>query len=170
MGDGLYRFSQTLDESIVMLRANSDRKIVFRISKYIVSILKAEPWYPQYIKERYQYFSYRFFNLLPFPGFLLKSAYFLELEQIPQDEQWTESWYLTRVKRIFMHMCRKNQNREDEMDKHRRNKLAKLEDNNSLDTGNVSSYFASNSEKQKSGYMAPAILKFLDELNIEDFV
>ena len=67
-------------------------------------------------------------------------------------------------------MCRKNQNREDEMDKHRRNKQAKLEDNNSLDTGNVSSYFASNSEKQKSGYMAPAILKFLDELNIEDFV
>ena len=170
IGEGLWRFSTTIEESFIMLNLNRDRLIVFCIVKYLMSILKAEPWYPQYMKERYQYFMFRFFHLPPYQGFLLKSAFYKELEQVSDDDHWKEPWYMSRVKCIILHMCRKDENRDKNIEAHREQMDAKLEDADYLDSGKLPSYFASSTEKYKSGYMAPAILKILDGLNIEDFV
>ncbi|CAL4120906.1 unnamed protein product, partial [Meganyctiphanes norvegica] len=169
IGNGAWRFSQALEENYIMLNLSRDQKIVFLISKYLVSILKAEPWYPEEVKRRFCYFDSTLFKLPAPQGFLLKSSFFKELERVPGKRNWDECYYLDRIKCIFLHMCRQNTYRDDLLySLLPRNE--KIIEAGNLDSGKVPSYFASSSQMQTAGYLAPAIFEQLSKMQLEDFV
>ncbi|CAL4122382.1 unnamed protein product [Meganyctiphanes norvegica] len=163
------RFSQALEENYIFLNLGKHKKMIFLFCKYFVSVLKAEGWYPENLKKRYKYFDYRQYKLPTPQGFLLKSSFFRELERVPDDKYWTPSHYLNRTKSIFLHMCRKNEYKESLFKSLLQNKEIHI-DTKQLDSGLVPPYFASGTEKQNAGYLAPTILMFLNQLNTNDFV
>ncbi|CAL4256325.1 unnamed protein product, partial [Meganyctiphanes norvegica] len=169
IGNGEWRFSQALEENYIMLKLNEDQKNVFLISKYLVSILKAEPWYPEKVKRRFSYFNSTLFKLPAPQGFLIKSSFFKELERVPEYKMWHEQYYLDRIKCIFLHMCRQNSHRDELLHSFLPDSEKIIEAGN-LDSGKVPSYFASSSQMQTAGYLAPTIFEKLNQWKIEDFV
>ncbi|CAL4091024.1 unnamed protein product, partial [Meganyctiphanes norvegica] len=168
IGNGEWRFSQTLEESFTMLNLNKDMKCVFLITKYIVSALKAEPWYPEDVKKRYWYFNSKSFKLPAPQGFLMKSAFFEELEKVPKEEYWEESWYLVRIKSIFLRMCRQC-NQRDEILKSIKPNMSSKDTTKELECGKVPSYFAKETQRPTAGYLAPIIFNILETMDIKDF-
>ncbi|CAL4067999.1 unnamed protein product, partial [Meganyctiphanes norvegica] len=102
---GEKRCSTTLEEQFIMQQLSSGQRFVFIIAKLLVSKLKTEKWAPKKFKERFTFFSTKQF-ILPAPtGFLLKSAFFQELERVNNPEDWKENCIVDRLKGIFYCMC-----------------------------------------------------------------
>ncbi|CAL4061868.1 unnamed protein product, partial [Meganyctiphanes norvegica] len=169
IGNGYWRFSQALEENYIMLNLSIDQKNVFVISKYLISNLKAEPWYPVKTRKRFWYFNSKMFKLPTPQGFLLKSSFFKELERVPEHEKWHAQYYLDRIKCIILHMCRQKSFRDKIFDALDQKNDIKLEPGE-LDSGKVPSYFASSTQMQTAGYLAPFIFKKLNTMKIEDFL
>ncbi|CAL4121779.1 unnamed protein product [Meganyctiphanes norvegica] len=164
-----WRFSQALEENYVMRNLlNEDKKNVFLISKYIISMLKPETWYPDEFKRRYSYFNCKFFKLPAPQGFLLKSAFFKELERISNEEYWHPNYYLARVKSIFLHMCKGSRDRDCMLESLMPTKDIKVK-TDALDCGKLKSYFACHTQRQSAGYLAAIILETLNAMNTYDF-
>ncbi|CAL4099014.1 unnamed protein product [Meganyctiphanes norvegica] len=167
--DSTWRFSQALEENYIFQNLNRNQKNIFLICKYIISVLTAEDWYPEKLKKRYKYFSYKLFKLPTPKGFLLKSSFFKEIERVPEEKYWIHPCYLDRIKCIFLHMCRENEYRNYLLDSLVPNNNISV-DTRELICGKVPPYFARCTEKEIEGFLAPSILKFLNELDIHDFV
>ncbi|CAL4163596.1 unnamed protein product [Meganyctiphanes norvegica] len=139
---GEIRCSTTLEEQVVMQRLSTGQHLVFIIAKLLVSKLKTEKWASKLFRERFTFFSTKQFKLPAPTGFLLKSSFFQELENVPNPDDWEENCIVDRLKGIFFSMCKK-----DDKDK--------------LHSGLIPSYFSSTIQPPAAGFMAPAICKFI---------
>ncbi|CAL4071324.1 unnamed protein product, partial [Meganyctiphanes norvegica] len=142
--EGEFRIATTLLEQHFMQEATlRPQRFTFLIAKLMISLLKTEKWAPRLYKDRFSYFDSRHFKLPTPSGFLLKSAYFHELENVPNSEAWKANCIVDRLKGIFYAMCRPTK------------------DNNSLDSGKIQNYFSPTTQPAEAGFMAPAIFKFI---------
>ena len=107
-GRGLWRFSTGIVENYCMIKMSEKQREVYIIIKYILSIFKPEGWYNRDMKDRYSYFRGRYFKLPVPTGFILKTAFFQELEKVKDDALWQNEWYLQRIRSVLLRMTRDN--------------------------------------------------------------
>ncbi|CAL4068360.1 unnamed protein product, partial [Meganyctiphanes norvegica] len=146
IGEGEYRTATTLVEQQIMLDPSLEHQsFVFMIAKLMISKLKSEKWAPLFFKDRFRYFDSQFFKIPTPSGFMLKSAYFHELENLPNAEDWKGNCIVNRLRGIFKAMCRKT------------------EDTDILYSGMIHNYFSPTTQPAERGLMAPAILNFIQD-------
>lgn len=146
LGSDEWRFSFAQAESEVMQDLTPDEKVVYLACKMIIGSMKTEGWMQQQLKDQFQFWDGRKMKI-PLPnGFLLKSAFFFEREEITDPLLWKESNLLDRMCSIFRRMCY-------EMEKGAKSFYV---------PGKVEAYFGRKTQEQGVGYGAPEILKFLE--------
>ncbi|CAL4066263.1 unnamed protein product, partial [Meganyctiphanes norvegica] len=152
IGEGEYRTATTLFEQQVFLEPSLEsQRFVFLIAKLLVSKLKAEKWAPIHLKERLKYFDSRIFKIPVPSGFLLKSAYFYELQNHPNPNDWKANCVVDRLIGMFNSMCK-----IDENDKSR---LEGKKD--SLYPSMIKNYFSPTTQPAETGFSAPYLVHFL---------
>lgn len=88
-----------------MKNLTADKRRVFLACKLVLSSLKVEKWAPRHIQNQFKYFLGTFFKIPSPKGFLPKNTFFLELEEVADEEQWTEEHLVERMISIFRRMC-----------------------------------------------------------------
>ncbi|XP_068243701.1 uncharacterized protein [Palaemon carinicauda] len=146
LGRDEWRFSFAQAENMIMKKLSQDEKIVYLACKMIIGSMKTEGWMQQQLKDQFQFWDGRKMKI-PLPnGFLLKSSFFFEKEEVTDKALWKERELLDRMCSIFRRMC-------SEMEKDSKSVYV---------PGKVEAYFGRTTQEQGVGYGAPEILKFLE--------
>ncbi|XP_064099278.1 uncharacterized protein LOC135210325 isoform X1 [Macrobrachium nipponense] len=146
LGRDEWRFSFAKAENMVMKNLTQDEKVVYLACKMIIGSMKTEGWMQQQLKDQFQFWDGRKMKI-PLPnGFLLKSAFFFEKEEVTDQLLWNEKNLLNRMCSIFRRMCK-------DMGKSA---------NSFYVPGKVEAYFGRKTQEKGVGYGAPEILKFLE--------
>ncbi|XP_063613220.1 ankyrin-3-like [Penaeus indicus] len=151
IGNNEWRFSFALAENAVMKTLTADKRRVFLACKLVLSALKVEKWAPRHIHNQFKYFHGRFFKIPSPKGFLLKNTFFLELEEVTDEEQWTEEHLVERMTSIFRRMCEEYTDPASQV--------------TSWEPAAVKAYFAGPTQSPCVGFGAPEIVKFLKSLD-----
>ncbi|CAL4252915.1 unnamed protein product, partial [Meganyctiphanes norvegica] len=154
IGEGEYRTATTLFEQQVFLEPSlKSQRFVFLIAKLIVSKLKTEKWAPIHLKERLKYFDSRTFKIPVPSGFLLKSAFFYELENHPNPNDWKANCVVDRLIGMFKSMC-----------KFEENDMSRLEGKEDhLYPSMIKNYFSPTTQPAETGFSAPYLANFLEQ-------
>ncbi|XP_042891227.1 uncharacterized protein LOC122265847 [Penaeus japonicus] len=148
IGNNEWRFSFALLENAVMKDLSEDKRRVFLACKMVLSALKVEKWAPRHIQNKFKYFHDRFFKIPSPKGFLLKNTFFLELEEVTDEERWTEEHLVERMISIFRKMCEKYTDPATQV--------------TSWEPAVVKPYFAGRTQNPCVGFGAPEILEFME--------
>lgn len=155
IGNNEWRFSFALAENAVMKSLTADKRRVFLACKMVLSALKVEKWAPRHVQNQFKYFHGRFFKIPSPKGFLLKNTFFLELEEVTDEEQWTEEHLVERMTSVFRRMCEEHTDPASQ--------------ETSWEPAAVKAYFAGRSQDPCVGFGAPGILKFLESIDPENW-
>ncbi|XP_042858456.1 uncharacterized protein LOC122244579 [Penaeus japonicus] len=148
IGNNEGRFSFALAENAVMKDLSEDKRRVFLACKMVLSALKVEKWAPRHIQNKFKYFHDRFFKIPSPKGFLLKNTFFLELEEVTDEERWTEGHLVERMISIFRKMCEKYTDPATQV--------------TSWEPAAVKPYFAGRTQSPCIGFGAPEILEYVE--------
>lgn len=151
IGNNEWRFSFALAENAVMKSLTADKRRVFLACKMVLSALKVEKWAPRHVQNQFKYFHGRFFKIPSPKGFLLKNTFFLELEEVTDEEQWTEEHLVERMTSVFRRMCEEHTDPASQ--------------ETSWEPAAVKAYFADLTESPCVGFGVPEILNFLKSLD-----
>ncbi|ROT81710.1 ankyrin repeat protein [Penaeus vannamei] len=151
IGNNEWRFSFALAENAVMKSLTADKRRVFLACKMVLSALKVEKWAPRHVRNQFKYFHGRFFKIPSPKGFLLKNTFFLELEEVTDEEQWTEEHLVERMTSVFRRMCEEHTDPASQ--------------ETSWEPAAVKAYFADLTESPCVGFGVPEILNFLKSLD-----
>lgn len=147
-GKNEWRYSFAVVENMILLSLSPDQHRVFLACKLMITNLKTESWAPRDSKEQYTYWVGHRFKIPAPAGFILKSAFMKEMEEIRNDSMWGKTFLLERMCSIFQRMCKVD---IDPYSGKRKYYHAKM-----------SPYFGGDIEKPTVGLSAPEILKFLE--------
>ncbi|XP_063613219.1 uncharacterized protein LOC134786542 [Penaeus indicus] len=142
IGNNEWRFSFALAENAVMKELTADKRRVFLACKLVLSALKVEKWAPGHIQNQFKYFHGSGEN-----------TFFLELEEVTDEEQWTEEHLVERMTSIFRRMCEEYTDPASQV--------------TSWEPAAVKAYFAGPTQDPCVGFGASEILKFLKSMNSE---
>ena len=154
IGEGENRTATTLLEQHWFLDDSLDCQIfIFILAKLMISKLKTEKWAPVLFKDRFKYFDSHNFKIPSTSGFILKSALFKNLEDVPKSEDWEDCHIVERLKGLFRAMCDEHTdgagNREN------------------IFPGHLPNYFSPKTQPKETGLMAPTILRFIEDNEVE---
>ncbi|XP_069936639.1 serine/threonine-protein phosphatase 6 regulatory ankyrin repeat subunit B-like [Cherax quadricarinatus] len=146
--DGSWRCSFSATEVEVLQHLDHQERKVFLTAKSLLSCMKAEPWMPSDVKNKYCWWDSRYWKI-PIPaGFCLKNSFLRFLEKKRNnEEEYQGKDLLTLVKCVFQEMCQ-------EM-------VDPTTGAHSLVPAKVNAYFGGDCEKPKIGEGAPEIVKYI---------
>lgn len=147
-GKNEWRYSFAVAENMILLSLSPDRRRVFLACKLMITTLKTESWAPRDSKEQYSYWDGHRFKIPAPAGFILKSAFMKEMEEVQDDSVWGKSFLFERMCSIFQRMCIVDTDPDSGKNKYYH--------------AIITPYFGRDTEKPTVGLSAPEILKFLE--------
>lgn len=168
MEDGNWRFSFAAIENLIFQELPDTKRMVLLACKLFIVSLRVESWATRDIKEQFTYWDGRRFKIPAPAGFILKSAFLREMEEVQDDSLWEPALLLTRMKSVFRRMCI-GDNNSDMTETSSSAKACQSGNTNTVTStkrrffhGKVRAYFGGECEKASVGYCAPEILRFLE--------
>ncbi|XP_037776938.1 LOW QUALITY PROTEIN: uncharacterized protein LOC119573906 [Penaeus monodon] len=147
-GENEWRYSFAVAENMILLSLSSDQRRVFLACKLMMTNLKTESWAPRDSKEQYTYWVGHRFKIPAPSGFILKSAFMKEMEEIQDESMWGKNFLFERMCSVFQRMCKIDTDPNSGKRKYYHAK--------------ISPYFGGDVEKPTVGLSAPEILNFLE--------
>ena len=183
-GKSSWRFSTALLENYIMRRLSKNQRDVYIIIKFLITQFKPEGWFSVDMIERYCYFADKYFSFPAPPGYILKTAFFLELEEVKEESVWEEDFFLQRIRSVFVRMSAKTEYQKkllESLKKDRTTDIPQVEkdewtngeitrEKDVFDSGYLSSYFSPDTQRATRGPSGHIIYKLLAKLNISDFI
>ncbi|KAK4296875.1 hypothetical protein Pmani_030665 [Petrolisthes manimaculis] len=182
-GDGNWRCSFAAVENLIFRELPERRRVVFLACKLLIMSLKVESWATQDIKEQFTYWDGRKFKIPAPAGFILKSVFLREMEEVQDDTLWEPSRLMERMMSIFRRMCIKDDGSDSIMDgscvtvdndgsKSHEDSSNSSNVHSNINTkclkthkyfhGKIKAYFGGECEKATVGFSAPDILRYLE--------
>ncbi|KAK3893840.1 hypothetical protein Pcinc_002375 [Petrolisthes cinctipes] len=167
-GDGNWRCSFAAVENLIFRELPERRRVVFLACKLLIMSLKVESWATQDIKEQFTYWDGRKFKIPAPAGFILKSAFLREMEEVQDDTLWEPSCLMERMMSVFRRMCKKDDGSKREEDSNssssnvHSNINTKCLKTHKYFHGKIKAYFGGECEKATVGFSAPDILRYLE--------
>lgn len=142
-----WRFSFGVAENQIMKKLSDHQRRVFLGCKLLLSSLRVSWWVPKETKKQFTFWDKRVFRLSVPAGFVLKNVFFEELQDVQDEDLWTEDHLLDRMKSVFSRMCEDQSDPKCQMPR------------------KVMAYFGGNTQLPSFALGAPDILAFLRSLD-----
>ncbi|KAK3886637.1 hypothetical protein Pcinc_009284 [Petrolisthes cinctipes] len=168
MGDGNWRCSFAAVENLIFRELPDTKRMVLLACKLLIVSLRSESWATRDVKEQFTYWDGRRFKIPAPAGFILKSAFLKEMEEIQNDSLWESTRLMERMKSVFRRMCIVDDisviTESNNSGKANQSDIINTQpsENTKFFCGKVRAYFGGECEKASVGISAPEILRFLE--------
>ncbi|KAK7083698.1 hypothetical protein SK128_010910 [Halocaridina rubra] len=150
IGEGMWRLSLAYLESSVLQSLKLEERTVYMTCKTLLSSMKAEPWMPKAVKNKYTWWNARRWKIPVPSGFALKNCFLRQLEEKKRNDiKWDANNLAKCMLHVFELMAEKEVHKKT-------NKVTMV-------SKKIYPYFGGEFEKAKLGEGSLEILKFLEQ-------